>query len=269
MASGTSSGKASEKPTLSAYPAWLESAHQVKIKEEQTRYTATGDAAKRVIEQSEFWQAYKRQRRELDDQYQISSRGYLLFASAEDDHLHIKSWSSFIEKSWRKNIVNNPNWPEAPEGDWVLPDRWYELTNDIIRTTLVVKYLDGVEVLLNGLRDIASDCGRAFESSLEARDEGYYAAHSYTYHDVPVPQKDWDVVDKSLRFEVQITTQLQEVIRRLTHEEYDKRRKSIPDATKKWQWDYSGESFTPNYLGHILHYMEGLIMEVRNRDDGR
>lgn len=34
----------------------------------------------------------------------------------------------------------------------------------------------------------------------------------------------------------------------------------------KWQWDYESDEFIPNYLGHILHYIEGMIMEVRKRE---
>jgi len=268
MASKLPSKDAGEKPDLSAYPTWLSRHHDVDIQGERGRYMATADAAKRVIEASTFWQNYKRNRRDLDDQYQMKSKGYLLFASPEDDDIHVKSWSSFIEKNWRKNVVTNMKWPSAPDGGWTLPDTWYQTTNDIVRTTLVVKYLDGVEALLAGLASIANESGSDFESSMEARDEGYYAAHSYTHHMVPALQKDWKTLEVPISFEVQITTQLQEVIRRLTHEEYDKRRKTAPGSSAKWQWDYAGPSFKPNYLGHILHYMEGLIMEVRNRDNG-
>ena len=33
-----------------------------------------------------------------------------------------------------------------------------------------------------------------------------------------------------------------------------------------WAWKYEGEEFSPNYVGHLIHYVEGVIMEIRNRE---
>jgi len=99
----------------------------------------------------------------------------------------------------------------------------------------------------------------------EAREEGYYAAHCYPRFEINIPTLSWVTEATSVEFEIQVTTQLQDVIRNLTHDYYELRRsrKTIPDM--KWQWDYKGPEFVPNYLGHILHYVEGMIMEVRMR----
>ena len=37
------------------------------------------------------------------------------------------------------------------------------------------------------------------------------------------------------------------------------------DDDMKWQWDYKSDEFTANYLGHILHYVEGRIVELRDK----
>ena len=82
--------------------------------------------------------------------------------------------------------------------------------------------------------------------------------------------------DKSPRFqsvielveievELQVTTQLQELIRSLLHVHYEKRRKEHEALEEQWQWDYKSDEFATNYLGHILHYVEGMIVEVRDR----
>ena len=63
--------------------------------------------------------------------------------------------------------------------------------------------------------------------------------------------------------EIQITTQLQEVIKKLLHKYYEERRKRIEKPSVKWQWDYKSDEFSTNYLGHILHYVEGMIMDIR------
>ncbi|MBA7713090.1 hypothetical protein ES703_122088 [subsurface metagenome] len=69
-----------------------------------------------------------------------------------------------------------------------------------------------------------------------------------------------------IKVEIQVTSQLQEAIDRLTHKYYEERRSKVKSSDSKWQWDYEGDEFIPNYLGHILHYIDGMIMEVKNRE---
>ncbi|MGA8485346.1 MAG: hypothetical protein WB706_13230 [Nitrososphaeraceae archaeon] len=35
-----------------------------------------------------------------------------------------------------------------------------------------------------------------------------------------------------------------------------------------WKWNYKSDLFSSSYLGHILHYVEGLILEVRDKQVG-
>jgi hypothetical protein len=83
-------------------------------------------------------------------------------------------------KTFRKNILDNKNWPDEPGNGWIVPDNWYTKVNDIIRTLIIVKYLDGVDFVQER---IGSLCDR------------------------------------------HLTTQLQEVIRKLLHKYYEDRRK--------------------------------------------
>lgn len=99
----------------------------------------------------------------------------------------------------------------------------------------------------------------------EAKEEGYYAAHFYVIIDAVVPNREWDTQIVPTSIELQLTSQLQEVIRKLLHKHYENRRKEISNPPVKWQWDYRTEEFSTNYLGHILHYVEGMIMEIRRR----
>ena len=75
----------------------------------------------------------------------------------------------------------------------------------------------------------------------------------------------WDTERVDVSIEIQITTQLQEVIRKLLHKYYEDRRKRIIEEDIKWQWNYKSDEFIANYLGHILHYVEGMIMEIREK----
>jgi ppGpp synthetase/RelA/SpoT-type nucleotidyltranferase len=112
---------------------------------------------------------------------------------------------------------------------------------------------------------LLESCGLPFQVDFEAREEGYYAAHVYTQYPCQIPKEDWDVEKVEAIVEIQITTQLQEVIRRLLHKYYEARRGGAKEVGVKWQWDYDSDEFAANYLGHILHYVEGMIVDIRER----
>lgn len=52
----------------------------------------------------------------------------------------------------------------------------------------------------------------------------------------------------------------------MLHTYYEEQRRK-GKREDKWQWDYNSEEFSANYLGHILHYVEGMIMEVREKQE--
>ncbi len=97
----------------------------------------------------------------------------------------------------------------------------------------------------------------------EAREEGYYAGHVYVMHQFEIPKYPFDTEIFATKVEIQITTQLQEIIRQLLHQYYEENRKAT-DKNENWQWQYKSNEFSANYLGHILHYLEGMIVEVRD-----
>ena len=51
----------------------------------------------------------------------------------------------------------------------------------------------------------------------------------------------------------------------MLHRYYEENRVNLSNDDIIWQWDYTKPEFTTNYLGHILHYLEGMIMEVRDK----
>ncbi len=69
-----------------------------------------------------------------------------------------------------------------------------------------------------------------------------------------------------LNVEIQITTQIQEIIKVLLHKHYEENRKTTVPKDYKWQWDYKSPEFSSNYLGHIIHYVEGMIVEIRDKE---
>jgi hypothetical protein len=256
-----------EKPkTVKQYEKWLEEEHNVEVSRQTLNYYETvANHVKWTFEDSEFWTTLKADLQEFDDEYRIET-GYPLFAPRREPDLLTKPFGSFLLKTFRKNVVYNKNWPEAPTGGWVLPKNWYSRIGDIVRTSLIVKYLDGVEFTIVKLRGLCDECGLSTPRyHLEARQEGYYAAHFYVRDVFEVPAEDWDTVKIETRVEIQIRTQVQDLIRTLLHKYYERRRGEIARPDRNWQWDYESNEFSANYLGHILHYLEGMIMEVRQK----
>ena len=80
----------------------------------------------------------------------------------------------------------------------------------------------------------------------------------------------WGTETVSVQIEIKITTQIKEVIQKLLHGYYEKKRmeaKMIKKKDVKWQWDYRSNEFNVNYLGHIIHYIEGVIINIRDKQN--
>lgn len=253
------------------YEKWLKSYLDISVNSKmKTRYNTVSNKILADFRSSSIWQDLNSNLTNINAEY-LSSTGYQLFIDKFKPKLVTKPFKSFLEKSFRKNILFNKNWvidndPKPPNGGWVTPDNWYEKTNDILRTCFIVKYLDGVEFLIEKIVAHCESYSLTCNKEYEARDEGYYDVHIYTQYKFEIPKLNWDTEAKNISIELQITTQVQDVIGTLTHKYYEQRRLKMNKRTdKKWQWDYESEEFTPNYLGHILHYVEGMIMEVRKQ----
>ncbi len=259
-----------ERPEdIPGYKRWLKKHFEVEITEQtKVYYDTVAIKVMNLFEESNFWVEVTSNLRELDDEYGRQSGGYPLFVSDEEPTLLTKPFDSFLHKTLRKNSLENKSWPREPEGGWILPEDWYSTINDIVRTLFVVKYLDGVEFLTDRIRKLCVDHGLEFDAMLEAREEGYYAAHLHARREFEVPGLLWDTELKEVSVEMQITTQVQDLIRRLLHTYYEQSRMAVKREEIQWQWAYGSDEFRANYLGHVLHYMEGMIMEIRERQRG-
>lgn len=259
-----------DKPrSIDEYRVWLNEQHRVEISERtQTYYEAVFSKAARDFSHTPFWQTLKSELDQINQQYYLNTK-YYLFIESTLPELHTKSFDSFLLKTFRQNVLNNKNWPEPPNDGWLLPENWFSRINDTVRTFFVVKYLDGVNFLADHLSERGKAAGYDCRVDFEAKEEGYYAAHFYIRFPCEVPRENWDTKDVDISVEIQITTQLQEVIRHLLHKHYEQRRVDFLPPDVKWQWDYRSEEFAANYLGHILHYVEGMIMEVRDKQIGK
>jgi hypothetical protein len=259
-----------QQPTEEDYVRWLEENLQYNPGKARYYYDYITDKIKIDFIQSAIWKEISNNLNEYDTEYRLKYK-YPLLITKEPPEIKIKPYGSMINKTYRKNVLLNKNWPKSPTGNnntWYNPDDCFSQLNDILRTTIVVKYLDGIDFVIKKIDEVCTRNGVKLNVHYEARDEGYYAVHTYLKQNFEIPGMLWDTKIVSMTIEIQITTQLQEVIRQLTHERYEKQRMVSGirrDSSKKWQWDYTSEEFKENYLGHILHYVEGMIMEVRDK----
>ena len=212
-----------------------------------------------------FWVKLNEKYRDINNIYQLKN-GVQLFANAEIPCIHIKSLESLINKAFRKNILENRNFPDKPNGEWINQTNWFGKINDILRTTIVVKYLDGVEFLLNEISKIAREESCEYKYSLESKEEGYYAAHSGIKINLSMYNMDYTPLEQEINVEIQITTELQEIIKNLLHKHYERKRINLEQKKYNWQWDFHCEEFSTNYLGHIVHYVEGMIVDIRDNN---
>ncbi len=251
---------------ITEYKRWLRHEHGVRLSIHESRYNSVIPIIRDEVQKSDVWLTLNESLRVMDDEYNVKT-DYQLLVNQPPLELHTKSFDSFLKKTFRKNILENDARKEPPEGGWLLPKDWFGRVNDIIRTLLVVKYLDGVTFAVDEIDLLFRSCEWPSKVKYEARTEGYYAAHLYTSVPVTIPRMDWDTETVDVSLELQITTQVQDVIRQLLHTHYEERRMVTPAEQPSWQWDYRSTEFSTNYLGHVLHYVEGMIVEIREKQE--
>jgi hypothetical protein len=259
-----------KKPqNLKEYLCWLNEELGIEIADKHKRlYESATNFIKRDFELSSFWKKLLENLPNYREDYKLQS-GYDLLISDDLPIVHIKPFGSLLEKTYRKNVIKNKQWPKSPNDKWISPNDWDSRISDIIRTSITVKYLDGVEFLASKIKTLCENLEESCEIHFEASEVGYYAAHLYTIQKFEIPTLTWETKKIDLSIEIQITTQLQEAIRRLIHKYYEQERCRITTEDLKWQWNYKSEEFAANYLGHILHYVEGMIMEIREKQKER
>ncbi len=195
---------------------------------------------RQAFETSPFWREVGLLLYDWGDSYSKQKEALLYQGAPSLPRLANKPWQSFLSRTWRENVQNNKGWPEAPGGGWWLPDNWFERAWDIVRTRFVVRYLDGVQTLAENLVEVAQDkFGLEAHCDAEAKADGYYAYHVYIRQPFSVAALDYNGrQERSSNVEIQVMTELAEVISALTHTYYEVRRDSAPlEKPKGWDFD--------------------------------
>lgn len=129
--------------------------------------------------------------------------------------------------------------------------------------------MDGVPFIDRTLREFASTEGLEYASESKATTGGYYAWHCYITVSVPVI-KNGRAEQVNILVEIQVATQLSDIMYVLTHQLYEKRRIATGDSpTKDPTWDSSSPEFRATYLGHGLHLLEGVVQTLKEEVIGR
>lgn len=254
-----------KKPSFDEYIDWFEAKFQINLNDKPANaYRYIVQKLNADFEKSGFWVDLNKNLLNFNDEYYLI-HGYPLL-KVETLVINIKPYESLVNKSFRKNILLNNNFPESPLYKWVTPANWFIEIKDILRTSITVRYLDGVSFLVDKIATLCQKHNFKFLVDYEAREEGYYAAHITVTGKFKILDDGWNEIEIFFPIEIQITTQLQEVIKNLLHKMYEEVRIAPKSENNiKWQWDYKSHEFSSNYLGHILHYVEGMILEVRDK----
>lgn len=243
---------------------WMEAKFNVVNGTIESNYDSNAARMLNHFQNDNYWRKVGEQLKEWNTEY-YKQNGVNLFVKIELPPVVIKPYNSLLNKAFRKNCLKNKAFPNEPEGGWVSPETWYDKIHDIIRTSFTVKYLDGVKFLVQKLEQVAEALGYDYTCTYEAHDDGYYAAHAALRFNMDIIGMDWRPSTHLIEVEIQITTELQEMVKRLLHKYYEDNRRKVVSQDYKWQWDYDSEQFVPNYLGHIAHYLEGMIVEIRDK----
>ena len=243
---------------------WMEAKFGVQNEQARSYYESNAARLLKSFQEHPFWKTIGERLKEWDTEY-YKEKGFHLIATSELPKVVSKPYKSLLNKAYRKDCLKNKVFPNEPEKGWVCPDTWFDMIHDIIRTSFIVRYLDGVKYLDQRLSQVAKDVGCHYSCSYEAHDDGYYAAHVAVVLELSIVGMDWQETSHQIEVEIQITTELQEMVKNLLHVYYEDNRRKVIPQDYKWQWDYHSEQFVPNFLGHIAHYLEGMIVEIRDK----
>jgi ppGpp synthetase/RelA/SpoT-type nucleotidyltranferase len=128
---------------------------------------------------------------------------------------------------------------------------------------IVCRYIDGTALVARTLHAHATDLALDSRFGSRENDAGYYAFHFYACLPVQISDMDWNAVEIPLSIEIQLTTQLQEVLKDLTHGFYEEARLRYPESDEDWKWQFETLRFKGSYIGHTLHLLEGIIVSLK------
>ena len=258
-----------EKPSdLESYKNFVEDVTGKSLVALKEYYEKTATTMKREFCESDLFKSMYRDLASLNDHYAIN-RKFRLLEFSKCLEMKIKEFDDMMEKCYRNDILQNPMWDhnnQVDNYDWTHPLNCFEKLNDTIRSRIVIRYLDGVELVLDTLKEGLNRSSVEYDTPEYKSDErGYYGVHFIIKYPIEIQDISGRARKILLRIEFQICTQISEVVNELLHQYYEKQRLEPLTINRKWQWDYDSDEFAAAYIGHISHYIEGMIMQSRQK----
>ena len=236
-------------------------------------YRDITSSMKAEFENTDFMKKLNENLIAYNEEYIVKSN-FELFEKLDKIEMLIKPYDSMIEKCFRKDILEKNALHILLEGNYDdlipyaehTPLNCFEKFSDIIRTRITTRYMDGALILLDKLKELANECQLKWdEPDYKTEFDGYYAIHLNVIHNFELPDLKRDTISRDCKVEIQINTAVQNLLVELTHEYYKISRKRLEKPDIKWQWLCDCEEFIPYYLGHITHYVEGMMVNIRDK----
>lgn len=257
-----------EKPDQNAYLAshGADLGWEVENDAPKKRYEHNMRAAQTGVSTSSQFGQLLSHLEEIATNYADGNPSLLYLTNPADLKVLSKPFESLQNKAYRVNCLWNSKFPEAPKVG-LIDDKslyFHDKANDLLRSRLVCKYMDGPRYVADKLKAFCEEQKLEYRSYPMNSDTGYYAWHCYVKFPVGV-MIDGEVVEGPMSWELQITTQLAEVITSLTHGLYqDVRVEGSGSRDDEWKWEPREQRFRSAYLGHSLHLLEGIIQTFRD-----
>ena len=139
--------------------------------------------------------------------------------------------------------------------------------NDIVRTRVACRYIDGVEFLARKFMEVGEETNCNSKLSREGRIEGYFAQH-ITFEQSVILRLAGHEQIATVICEIQLASELATRIWDASHPLYEDARMQR-NAPAEWQWKPTDPRFIANQLGHMIHLADGLLVQLRDTDSDR
>lgn len=258
-----------KKPeTFNEYKSMVEKITKKRIEIMEEFYNRNINNMAEDIKKSDFY-INLRDRLELINNTYKKNQKFELIEFNKTMKIDKKKFENMLKKCYRWDVLENDKWDleniDWQDGySWTHPLNCYLRMSDIIRTRITLRYIDRIDETLSAVLQTAVDYGLEILHEYVVEEDGYYGVHVDVKYLVKIIKEDWTEEEIQLNFEIQITTQIKDVVNEILHEyyEYNRLRK---EKVEEWQWDYENINFLPSYLGHISHYIEGMLLYARDR----
>ncbi|MEH1892195.1 MAG: hypothetical protein V7K92_23010 [Nostoc sp.] len=250
--------------TFEEYKSWCGEFLQTDFDDDtsRNRYETNLNIAYLAAESHVFFETLKKKFDEWSEDYKKATDSELLM-SPFNLKVVKKTYESAVDKSFRINVLWNEDFPKEPKKGWVTSRNLHFYFNDGVRGYIVCRFIDGPKFIAERLKKYAKSLGLKSHFYSQEREEGYYAYHFYVTIHIPFIDESFKRIVSEIEVEIKLTTQLQEVLKNLTHQFYEVNRLK-PGKTSKWKWDYRTNRFRVGYISHTLHLLESIIVEIRD-----